>query len=289
MAALNLIPIPISEEISREEFQKGFAKPNKPVVLKNYSLGWPARKKWTFEYFKSQHADLMVPVYKEAFANSGTSYTSTDNKMLFGDYLDLIATTSTHYRMFLFNIFKHIPSLCNDFFYPDIIDRYLTKYPFMFFGGATSWVDVHYDLDLSHVFLTQFYGKKRVILFGPEYSNYLYRHPLTVSCNIDIGNPDFECYPRLKEAQGYECTLDSGDTLFIPTGYWHYIYYLEGGFALSLRARPDSLTKRLLSGVKIFNLTILDHHISRFLGVQRWYNMKEKMAVNTANKQPKLL
>ena len=286
MNKLNLQNIPVRDKISRAEFQAEFLKPSRPVIMKDFGSQWPAREKWTLDYFKSRHADLMVPVYKEAFANTGASYTNTDNTMRFGDYLDLIASQPTHYRMFLFNIFKHIPDLCNDFDYPNIVDRYLKKYPFMFFGGATSWVDVHYDLDLSHVFLTQFHGKKRVILFGPEYSDYLYRHLLTVSCNIDIGNPDFTRYPRLSEAQGYESILDAGDTLFIPSGYWHYIYYIDGGFALSLRARPDSLARRLFSGVKIFNLTVLDHNISRLLGAKRWYTMKENMAVRKANKLP---
>lgn len=192
MTDLNLSPIEVRDQITRTNFQEEFVKPNKPVIMKDYSASWPAREKWTFDYFKARHPNVMVPVYKEAFANTGTSYTSTDNKMPFGEYLDLIASEPTQYRMFLYNIFKHIPDLCKDFNYPNIVDRYLTKYPFMFFGGATSWVDVHYDLDLSHVLLTQFAGRKRIVLFAPEYSDYLYRHPLTVSCNIDIGNPDFE-------------------------------------------------------------------------------------------------
>lgn len=284
MTALNLQPIEKRDDLTRQSFQEEFLKPNKPVVMTNFSKNWAAREKWSFDYFKKGHADLMVPVYAEAFANTGQSYTSTNNKMRFGDYLDLIAKEPTKLRMFLFNIFKHIPSLCDDFSYPDIVDRYLKNYPFMFFGGASSWVDVHYDLDLSHVFLTQFYGKKRVVLFGPEYSDHLYRHPLTVSCNVDIGNPDFNRYPRLKEAKGYECIIDNGETLFIPSGYWHYIYYIEGGFALSLRARPDSLARRMFSGIKIFNLTVLDHNISKILGAQKWYDMKEKMAIKKAER-----
>ena len=59
-----------------------------------------------FDYFKKDHADLMVPVFKEAFANTGTSYISTENKMRFGDYLDIIANKPSLLRMFLFNIFK---------------------------------------------------------------------------------------------------------------------------------------------------------------------------------------
>ncbi len=284
MNQLNLQPVEIRETMTRETLQNDFINPYKPVVMKNFSKNWTARNKWTLDYFKKNHGDLMVPVYKEAFANTGTSYTSTENKMRFSEYLDLIATGPTQYRMFLFNIFKHAPELCHDFDYPDLFDRYLKKHPFMFFGGETSFVDVHYDLDLSHVILTQFHGKKRIILFAPECSDYLYRHPLTVSCNVDIGNPDFERYPRLKEVKGYICDLEHGDTLFIPTGYWHYVYYSTGGFSLAVRSRPENLSQRMLSALKIFNLTILDHGMSTLLGAQKWYGMKEQMAVKKANK-----
>lgn len=283
---LNLQPVERRESITKAEFQRDFVKLNKPVVLDNYSKNWPAREKWTLAYFKNRYPDLMVPIYKEAFATSGQSYTHTNDKMRFADYLDLIASEPTHLRMFLFNIFKHIPDLCHDFDYPNIVDHYIKRYPFMFFGGATSYVDIHYDLDLSHVFLTQFHGKKKVILFGPEYSDYLYRHPLTVSCNIDFSNPDFKRYPKLLEAKGYECEIDNGQTLFIPSGYWHYIYYEEGGFALSLRARPGSISRLLLALYKMFKLTILDYNISRILGAERWYAMKENMAVRRAKRLP---
>jgi hypothetical protein len=286
MPELNLQPLERIEKTNREDFYENFIKPNKPVIITDFAKGWPALDRWSFDYFKKDHADLMVPVFKEAFANTGTSYISTENKMRFGDYLDIIANKPSLLRMFLFNIFKHIPDLCDDFSYPDLFTRYLKKYPFMFFGGATSWVDAHYDLDLSHVILTQFTGRKRIVLYGPENSDYLYRHALTVSANIDIGNPDFDKYPRLAQAKGYDCTLNFGETLFIPTGYWHYVYYTDGGFSLSVRARPEKLSRRLMSLIKIFNLTVLDHGISKILGAPKWYQMKEDMAQKKAKHLP---
>lgn len=279
---LNLQPVDICENIDRQTFQEHYLKPNIPVVMKNYSAAWPAKQKWSFDYFKSRYPDLRVPVYNDAFADTGKSYLSTSDQMLFGEYLDLIANQPTQLRMFLFNIFKHIPDLCQDFTYPDIVDAYVKKHPFMFFGGATSKVDAHYDLDLSHVFLTQFHGRKRVILFGPEYSRQLYRHPLTVSCNVDLGNPDFIRYPKLLEAKGYECEINNNETLFIPSGYWHYIYYIEGGFAMSLRARTTSIPRLALAGFKMFNLLVVDYNLSRLLGAKRWYAMKEQLAVKRA-------
>jgi hypothetical protein len=284
MPSLDLQPIERSDNPSREHFQKHFYQPQKPVVLTRFSQNWPAVEKWTLDYFKNQHGNILVPIFEEAFANTGQSYTSADNKMRFGDYINLIQHEPSKLRMFLFNIFKHVPNLCNDFTYPNIIDNYLTKHPFMFFGGESSLVDVHYDLDLSDLFLTQFDGRKRVVMFEPKYSTHLYRHPLTVSSNVDIREPDFNRYPKLVDAKGYECILERGETLYMPRSYWHHVEYLDGGFSLTLRSLPKNPLTRAKSLWKIFNLTIMDHQLSNLLGAKRWYNTKEKIAVNRANR-----
>tara|TARA_R110000868_G_scaffold362686_2_gene624910 strand:- start:30669 stop:31544 length:876 start_codon:yes stop_codon:yes gene_type:complete len=284
MTDLNLQSVARIDSISRDDFQNTFVKSNTPVVMRSFSENWAAKDKWTYDYFKQHCGDVEVPLYSEAMATSDDNYLTAQDKMRFGDYLDLIQQGPSKKRMFLFNIFEHMPQLCDDFSYPDLSKRFLNKYPFMFFGGETSYVDVHYDLDLSHVFLTQFTGKKKIILFAPEYSQHLYQHPLTVSCNVDFRDPDFERYPLLNHVKGYECTLEHGDTLFIPTGYWHYVYYETSGFSLSLRSRPERLSRRLYSWLKIFNLTVADRTIAKILGAQKWYDKKEVMAQKTAIK-----
>ncbi len=279
-----LKPVDVRHDISREEFQKEYVEKSKPVILKNYSANWPARNKWTLDYLEKNYGSLEVPVMKEAFASSGDSYTSAKNTMRFGDYLKLIGSQPTQLRIFLFNIFKAAPELKKDFSFPPLIDSYVKAHPFVFFGGATSFVDAHMDLDMSHVFMTQFSGTKKVVLFDSSCSTQLYRHPLTVSTNVDVGNPDTEKYPLLKGLAGYECTVKDGDTLFMPSGMWHYIYYNEGGFALSLRAMPRSLTRKLYGAYRIAMLLGVDRALTKLLGAKKWYNLKEAWAQARAQK-----
>src|SRR5207244_128654 len=99
-------------------------------------------------------------------------------------------------------------------------------------------------------------GRKKIILFAGEYSTLLYRHPLTVSTNVNIAKPDFLTYPKLMHAKGYECILQPNETLFMPSGYWHYIYYMDTGFSLSLRAQTSQWTRRLCGLMNIFNLVV---------------------------------
>ena len=97
---------------------------------------------------------------------------------------------------------------------------------------------MHYDIDVSHIFLTQFHGRKRVMLVAPEQTKRMYKLPLSFHAHEDIDwrNPDYDRFPALRGVKGMGGVLEHSETLFMPTGWWHYMEYLEGGFAISLRA-----------------------------------------------------
>jgi len=282
MDKLNLHPVIRIDSLEKVSFVDDFLKPNQPVVLRSFAAQWPAMQKWDYSFLKRGCGDVNVPLYSEAFAGSGNDYLATDNTMRFADYLDLIAKEPTQLRMFLFNIFKYMPQLCEDFYFPDLGVSWLQKFPFVFFGGEGSYVDIHYDLDHSHVFLTQFIGHKQVILYAPRWSKHLYRHPFTVSSNVNLHQPDWQTYPKVPEAQGFVATLQHGDTLFIPSKWWHYIEYTTGGFSMALRAMPSGLLPKVSGLLSIGRMKLLDYNIGRIMGHKRWYQIKERMAQHSA-------
>lgn len=284
MNALNLVEIERCSNQDEITFNNNYFKKQKPVIITDYSKGWPATNKWDFEYLKSVAGNITVPLFEEAFAEAGKGYMTPKTNMPFSEYLDLIAQNETKMRMFLFNIYQKIPHLCNDFSYPPLTRNYATKYPFIFFGGKDAHVGIHYDADLSNLFLTQFHGKKYIILFEPKYTPYLYHNIFTVSTNVDFRAPDFQRYPKLKEALGYECTLSPHETLFIPSGYWHYIYYVDSGFSLTLRTPPKGINKKIQGYLNILNLLVIDYGLTKILGKSRWNSLKEKIANSRANK-----
>ncbi|MDO7744723.1 MAG: cupin domain-containing protein, partial [Pedobacter sp.] len=83
--------------------------------------------------------------------------------------------------------------------------------------------------------------------------------------------------------EGYEVFLEHGDTLFMPTGMWHWMKYLDGSFSLSLRAWDASLVRKAQS---VFNLAIkggLDSVLKMALKAP-YAKFREKLAVKRANK-----
>jgi len=236
---MHLEPIERCNELTRDEFTRRYLQPGRPVILTSVAHDWPATRKWTFDYLRDRHGDLQVPIVDPDYHKAGRHYMRSRFTMRFGDYLNMVQHAPTDRRIFLWNIFEHARELVDDVRNPTLCDGWIDNFPFMFFGGAGAITALHYDIDRSHVFHTHFHGRKRVMLFDQMQSALLYQHPFTVHSHVNPLQPDFARFPALRHARGYEATLQHGETLFIPSLYWHAIQYLDGGFAISLRARTS--------------------------------------------------
>ncbi|MBK7914271.1 MAG: cupin-like domain-containing protein [Saprospiraceae bacterium] len=278
---MNLYPIEKVSGLNRDSFKENYLDPMKPVVFTDLINDWPAKDLWTFEYLKTNYGHLKVPIYDSSFSKAGKNYMSSTGTMKFGDYLDLIQREPTELRIFLWNIFKQAPELAQHIKIPNIMDGFYNEFPFMFFGGQGSYTRIHYDIDCSHVFLTQLQNRKRVLLFDQDQSKYLYHIPYTVACLVNPIELDEEKYPGIKQLIGYETILEHGETLFIPSMYWHHIEYTDGGFSLSLRA-SNSISLKAKGFYNIARHFVVDRGMNLILG-NRWMDMKIKMAKRNAH------
>jgi hypothetical protein len=170
---------------------------------------------------------------------------------------------------------------------------FVKKYPMLFTGGKTSITHMHFDIDVSHILHTQFLGKKRVLLFPHEEQYKLYRKPFEVLSLADFSNyyknngtPDYINFPALKLASGYDVTLEHGDTLFMPAGYWHHMEYLDSGFAMSLRALQDTTAGKLKGAWNLFGMRSLDTLMKKSFP-KPWYNYKKQKIFKAANEELK--
>ncbi len=282
---MKLSPVDIVQDISPDEFHEKYVKTGRPVVLKNYAKHWPATQKWSFQYLREMAGNQMVKLHGAWQDNDPTVIEMKPVKeMRFSEYLDMLENNKySDLRIFLFNLFKEVPELKNDFDFPPIMDGYLKDFPYLFFGCAGSDVRLHYDIDMSNVFITQFGGKKRVTLFDQNQSKYLYKLPFTTHSAAELRNIDEVKYPTLKYAEGQRCVLEEGDTLFMPSGIWHYMEYLEGSFSLSLRTlNPTSLGK-LQGAYNVLVVRKLDEFINKFYK-NTWSDYKLKTAIENADR-----
>lgn len=277
---LELQPVDRRSGLTRDSFAREYLLPMKPVVFTDLMAEWPARHRWTIEHFKENYGHLRVPVVSNNYSKPGKGYMTPDRVIPFREFLEILESGPNDLRIFLWNIFRVAPELRQDFRIPDIMDGFVDELPFMFFGGEGSHVALHFDIDMSNVFLNQIHGRKRVVLFPADQSRNLYQHPFTVASYVDLNRPDYEKYPALAKAKGFEVMLQPGESLFMPSGYWHYIEYTDGGYSISLRSF-DSYPARMRGLANIARHYVVDKGMNRLMGPS-WRLIKEWMAVKRA-------
>lgn len=270
--------------ISSEEFISSYMKAGKPVILKDFiKQDCKAIQEWDYCYFKEIAGDYMVNLYGGEESSMDRAASTPVKKMKFSEYLDFIQKEPTDLRIFLFNLLKLKPELIKDIEYNDVTNGKVLKWlPYLFFGGEGSSTRNHFDIDMSHVFLSQFHGTKKIWLFPLDMSDLLYKLPFNFHGLANLKEPNYKKYPALKLLSGFEAEIHAGETLYMPSGYWHFIQYVTEGYSISVRALPTDPLNRW-RGFR--NLVITRHfdNTMRKLFKDRWFKYKLERANKTAN------
>ncbi|MBO0330662.1 cupin-like domain-containing protein [[Muricauda] lutisoli] len=282
---LNLEQIPREKTLTKQEFIQKYFKPQKPVVIERFIEDWPAYSKWNLDYMKEIAGDKEVPLYDDRPVKHDEGFNEPHAKMKMTDYVELLKSGPTKYRIFLWNILKEVPELQKDYTYPDFGLRLMKGLPMLFFGGEDSHTFMHYDIDLANIFHFHFEGTKQCILFSQDETKFLYKipHSLITREDIDFTDPDMQKWPALQRAKGYITHLEHGNVLYIPEGYWHHMKYITAGFSMSLRAiarKPKNL------GKAVYNIFVMRHfdNLMRKLRGQEWIDWKNEEAVERTQK-----
>lgn len=213
------------KDLSYKEFIEKYQKPGIPVILENATQVWKSNLIFTPEFFREKFGDRTT-----WFSNK--QYTISE-------LLDLTANSTKEnpapYPV-KFNILTQLPEILE---YMDPMDMTLVKPNWLnhkilknklgngmdlHIGGAGNHYSVHKDAYDVHAWLIQLYGEKDVIIFPRDQEELMYPGKgglLESRSPIDISNPDYEKYPRFREATPTTITLKAGEVLYIPSGIWH--------------------------------------------------------------------
>jgi len=101
---------------------------------------------------------------------------------------------------------------------------------YLWLGPPSTVTPLHHDL--MNIFMAQVAGRKRVKLISPDDIDLVYNHRGVYSL-VDCGNPDFERFPRLREADILDVELAPGEVLFLPVGWWHYVRALDASITIT--------------------------------------------------------
>lgn len=254
-----------------------------PVVVNDLAADWPALERWTPERLSARFGARNVRVYDASFGAPGRDYMASIDTMAFADFLEQTQARGRDLRMFLYNLSHKIPELLDDVHLPDVGLQFSRRFVFSFFGCAGSTTPLHYDIDMGDVLHTVIRGCRRIRLFPPASAAALYRHPCTVRSYVDLDTPDFDRFPALAYAEGYEVILQPGQTLYMPGGWWHEFHYLEPGMGVSLRAPPPRWTDRVRGVLNLLVTSPVDRLANR-CAARKWYAWKTRRADRIAAK-----
>lgn len=283
---VDLTPVPQVDKVDAATFQADYKRPARPVIIRRLTESWPAREKWTVEHLKERAGEVVVPLYDSQPSRERKHQHAPAARMPLGEYMERLEQGENDLRLFFFNFFKTIPDLTGDFEYPELGLKFFRKLPVLFMGGKGSRVQLHFDIDLADILLCHFGGPKRVLLFAPEQTPWLYRVPFSFSALFDarVDRPDYQRYPALRQVEGQVAELEHGDVLYIPPGWWHFVEYRDIGFSMSLRAfprTPGNFSRML------YNLLVLrsvDGLMRKTVG-QPWNDRNERLAVTRTHRR----
>ena len=212
--------------LSKEEFLNEYVKKSRPVVLTDAAKDWKAMKKFTPLWFKEHYPHINKNI-------NGVIHNMAD-------FIDAMLTSTAENPApypYNFDVEKVFPELMADFL-PEVIygsiDRINHKlmprkllhgtvlYEIFLGGNGSSFPYLHYDALFMHTQITQIYGSKVFIMYPPEQTPNMYPYENNPKFSqVNFLNPDHEKFPLYKEAKPIVFTLQEGETLLFPSGWWH--------------------------------------------------------------------
>lgn len=229
------------EHLSHKEFVNEYYRHCKPVVITDATKEWKAHSAWNAEFFKNTFANRNVKV-------NGKPYQMKD-------FMDVvIASTPESPSPYLneVNITEVFPELIPDlqpYFQYSLPDRLKSKLipskwgqregviELLIGGKGTCFPVLHYDGFHMHTFVTQIRGDKEFYFISPDQTKYLYKeHEYSNKSPVNFFYPDLKKYPLFKEVKPVMVVVKEGETIYIPSGWWHTTRILSLSIAVSINS-----------------------------------------------------
>jgi hypothetical protein len=227
--------IDVLEAPSVEEFEKRYLEPGRPVLIKGVVDKWPAAGRWSPDYLVERVGRNEVPV--SVMPSPGDYAGARRERMPLADYYRQL-TRQEHAEAPLY-----LGEVALQKFFPELVPEverpayFRDEEPLnaVLYFGQKQFSQLHYHPQGSAT-LCLLYGSKRVWLFAPDQTPYLYKYPwYSANHNMSLTTspaPDPARFPKFAQAKPYELVVKAGELLFIPIYWWHSIQNEETNIAV---------------------------------------------------------
>jgi hypothetical protein len=249
--------------LSAPEFALNYQR-RRAVVVRDAAAELGAAQDWNLEYLDKHIGQAIVTVAR--YGRGPADYTDSERReMCFRDFATRFSDQEQDQEWYLFNhdscvfwvaaedpTIKSAPPnpglrrLAADFQVPSFIARNDCVYAALILGGDANATKLHFDFGGEAKVLIQVRGRKRVLLFPPDQAKNLYLHSAFADASTghisaaDLWQPDYDRFPRLRQARGFEVILRPGDILYWPSFWFHDVSNLDP-FTLAISLSIDEL------------------------------------------------
>ncbi|WCJ43496.1 Bifunctional arginine demethylase and lysyl-hydroxylase JMJD6 [Euphorbia peplus] len=223
------------KDLSSQEFSHQYDG-RKPVLLAGLADDWPAKKTWTVDQLSTKYGETVFRISQRS---------SRKISMKFKDYVSYMKLQHDEDPLYIFDdkFGETAPSLLDDYSVPhlfqedffEVLDREeRPDFRWLIIGPERSGASWHVDPALTSAWNTLLCGRKRWALYPPG------RVPIGVTVHVNEENGDvnivspsslqwwLEFYPILADAdKPVEFTQLPGETIYVPSGWWHCVLNLE--------------------------------------------------------------
>ncbi|WP_025389978.1 cupin-like domain-containing protein [Pseudomonas syringae] len=236
--------------ISREDFVRRYVNHNRPCLIKNAVLHWPAFHKWKqLDYIKDHSLNSAVVVRSKVISEV-MAWSNPDVKAAlveysnevhsdipFHDFLDslgagdhpLVADSCGFEEGEALELLRHdvaglpfMPELSTPLYYP----------PYRSFLYRNSYTDWHFH-SADETFMSQVVGAKEVLLLPPDEATWQALRPVIeeVGYLYDI---DTQRFPGTRNLCALRTVVEPGDALYVPVYWWHAVQSIDDAVGVTV-------------------------------------------------------
>jgi len=251
------VPVETKEVVSPQDFSREYLRGwGKPVVITGATDAWAARSRWTFDFFAGRYGTETV------LAVDNQIKPTVGRRVELGEFLvycqapslSVLGEVPTPHSLYAsYRPFSKHPELLDDFHQPSFVensflqlkgklkDWYNESFGWLFFGPKGTVTPLHVDHFMTHSWLAQLVGRKRVLLFAPEDVDRIpgLNPPGALLSDLFFQKEDHADHPRNEggssrgAVQTYEAIIGPGEVIFIPAGWAHTVTSLEPSITMS--------------------------------------------------------
>jgi histone arginine demethylase JMJD6 len=219
---------------SKDYFSEKYLYTNTPCIIRDIPNDWTAMKKWSFENFKERFGKSK---FRVTGRNSNLKYE------YFHHYINSVKHRRDDVPMFIFDSTfadkgKQMRELLKEYTIPDWFDEDLFKclseeerpnFRWLLLSTRGAGTSLHIDPVSTSAWNTMIQGKKRWVLFPPE----TFKSEKAFDSTIRGAEWFLKEYPKYKHLPHKDFIQLPGETVFLPSDWWHITVNFEDSIAVT--------------------------------------------------------